>query len=636
MRKVVEAVKRFFADPKCMFWFGLVFVLTETAIEILRGRATNYYDYADSTLMFWSGISPYSMEFVDTRSLYFLYLPVFTTIYAPIFLLPRWLGPFVWNIMNYSLLVLAIRTLPKPLATYTHRIFLFLFLLILQSLFCFQYNVVVLYIFLFAFSLLERGKPFWAVLLIMVSATTKIYGVVELALLLCYPKFWRNLGYAVLCGVGLLLLPTINPAFDNIFTLYVETKEMIFAHHSFTEYPGLLFARGLSWILLPNYRVVQIGVLAVLAVLFFWRHKRWGDFCFRVQALSVLMGYVILLSDSPETHTYIIALTGYLMAFWLQPRRTWFDWTLFWLLFVNFCILPTDVLCPVWLYSFFHNTFWLDIYCMTLAWLRVIWWAVGPQNCEMKPMRGMVVAMLLMTGLTSVQAQSLRFKVKGESFIMKSVRGGSFMMGALNTDTLAETDERPLHLVKVADFYIGETEVTQELWKAVMGKNPAKFRGEQWPVERVSFDDCQRFISKLNTLTGHEFRLPTEAEWEYAARGGNRSRGFLYAGSNDPKQVAWLGPDSLWNHHVPVGSRRPNELGLYDMSGGVWEWCDSPYDLYDGKEYGFLARLLRRNFRVIRGGGFRGESRYGRVSNRYQFPMSRKEPTVGLRLALSK
>ena len=632
MRKVVEAVRRFFANPKCVFWLGLVIVLTETAIETLRGRATNYYDYADSTLMFWSGISPYSMEFVDTRSLYFLYTPVFTTIFAPIFLLPRWLGPFVWNIMNYVLLALAIHTLPKPLAPYRHRMFLFLFLLILQSLFCFQYNMVVLYIFLFAFTLLERGKPFWAVLLIMVSATTKVYGIVELALLLCYPKFWRNLGYAVLCGVGLLLLPAINPAFDNILALYAETKEMIFAHHSFTEYPGLLFARGLSWILLPHYRIVQIGVLAVLAVLFFWRRERWGDFRFRVQALAVLMGYIILLSDSPETHTYIIALTGYLMAFWLQPRRTWIDWTLFWLLFVNFCILPTDVLCPVWLYSFFHNTFWLDIYCMTLAWLRVIWWAVGGQWDVKKVVLPVVLLMIPM----GMQAQSLRFKVKGETFMMKPVKGGSFLMGALDTDTLAEADERPRHRVTVADFYIGETEVTQELWKAVMGKNPAKFKGEQWPVERISYDDCQRFISKLNALTGHRFRLPTEAEWEYAARGGNRSRGYLYAGSNDPRQVAWLGPDSLWNHHAPVASRRPNELGLYDMSGGVWEWCDSSYDLYDGKEYGFLAQLLRRNFRVIRGGGFRGESRYGRVSNRYQFPMSRKEPTVGLRLALSK
>jgi hypothetical protein len=235
--------------------------------------------------------------------------------------------------------------------------------------------MVVLYIFLLAFTLLEKNKPFWAVLLIMISATTKIYGVVELALLLCYPKFWRNMGYAVLCGIGLLLLPAVCTGFNRLFELYQENMENLASHHSAVDYVGLLFARGLKPLLLPNYRLVQIGVLVILSALFFWRHERWQNFRFRVQALAVLMGYIILFSDSPETHTYIIALTGYLMAFWLQPKRTTFDWVLFWLLFVNFCILPTDVLCPSWIHRYVHETFWLDVYGMLIAWLRVIWWS---------------------------------------------------------------------------------------------------------------------------------------------------------------------------------------------------------------------------------------------------------------------
>jgi formylglycine-generating enzyme required for sulfatase activity len=119
--------------------------------------------------------------------------------------------------------------------------------------------------------------------------------------------------------------------------------------------------------------------------------------------------------------------------------------------------------------------------------------------------------------------------------------------------------------------------------------------------------------------------LPTEAEWEYAARGGRRTRGELYAGSHEPGLVAWLDSDSLWSEHAPVASKRPNALGLYDMSGGVWEWCSDIYAPHS---------LIGRRFRVIRGGGYRGPASYARVSNRYQFAEWRKEPTVGFRLAM--
>ena len=230
MKRALQALKRFFSNPTCVFCLGLAVVLTATTIETLRGRATNFYDYYDATNMFWAGINPYTLEFVEAHSIYFLYTPVFTTIYAPIFLLPHWIGPYVWNILNYCLLSLAIKSLPQPLAPYRMKIFLFLLLLILQSTFCFQYNMVVCYIFLFAFILLERGKPFWAVLLIMISATTKIYGAIELALLLCYPKFWRNLGYAFFWGAVLLLLPLVNTAFDNVFLLYKDMFDIINVH----------------------------------------------------------------------------------------------------------------------------------------------------------------------------------------------------------------------------------------------------------------------------------------------------------------------------------------------------------------------------------------------------------------------
>ncbi len=378
MKRVINAIKWFFSNPRCVFWLGMAITLLATFLEMIRSRNTNFFDYHDASMMFWSGLSPYNMEYVETRHIYFLYSPIFSVIFAPIFILPQWLGPFIWNVFNYSMFTLAVWTLPSQLAPYRLKMFLFLLSTLLQSIFCFQYNTVVCYIFLFAFTLLERNKPFWAILLIMFSALTKVYGIVELALLLCYPKFWRNMGYVILCGGLLLLLPAINPAFDNVFVLYQQMFDMISHHHSDTDFVGILFARGLKPWLLPNYRVVQIGVLAILGALFFWRHQRWGDFRFKVQVLAVLMGYVILFSDSPETHTYIIALTGYQMAFWLQPQRNKFDWILFWLLLVNFGVLPTDVLCPPAIHCYIHETFWLDVYCMFFAWLRIIWWAVGP------------------------------------------------------------------------------------------------------------------------------------------------------------------------------------------------------------------------------------------------------------------
>ena len=629
-----ESMRKLLTNWKFVFGLGLLVVLAATTIETLRGRATNFYDYYDATNMFWAGINPYTLEYVEAHSIWFLYTPVFTTIYAPVFLLPEWLGPYVWNVFNYVMLCMAIRLLPKPLAPFRIRIFLFMLLLILQSAFCFQYNMVVCYIFLFAFILMERGKPLWATLLIMISATTKYYGAIELGLLMCYPRFWRNIGYALMWGVVLLLLPMINTAFDNVFALYRSMWDSYESHRSAVDYSGLFFVRGLKPWLLPNLRVVQMGVLLVISALFFWRYKRWHDFRFRVETLAVMMGYIILFSDSPETHTYMITLAGYQMAFWLQPQRTKFDWVLYWLLFVNFCILPVDAICPTPVYRFFHDNFWLDVYCMTIAWLRVIWWGVKPNRTEWVTISRTAMLVVLLAGATVVQAQDRHYTVNGVKFTMKHIKGGTFMMGATDNDAMAEADEKPAHSVSVADYYIGETEVTQELWKAVMGSNPAKFKGENCPIENVSFNDCRRFVEKLSQLTGRHFRLPTEAEWEYAARGGQRSKGYMYAGANDTTSVAWLYTDSLWVRHMPVAAKLPNELGLYDMSGSVWEWCDTAYEPYQGARGNWFNMLIRNRFKVVRGGGFRGYARYARVTNRYAVAAWRNDYTVGLRLAM--
>jgi hypothetical protein len=167
---------------------------------------------------------------------------------------------------------------------------------------------------------------------------------------------------------------------------------------------------------------------------------------------------------------------------------------------------------------------------------------------------------------------------------MVKVKGGMFTMGAADGDTEARPDERPSRRVMVSDYYIGETEVTQELWEAVMGEQPSAFSGNKKPVERVSWEDCKEFIRRLNSITGEQFRLPTEAEWEFAARGGNKSNGYLYAGSNNINEVGWWGFEKGGNNvnytTQPVAQLAPNELGLYDMSGNVFEWCNDWYSGY--------------------------------------------------------
>lgn len=372
---VKQKFMAFWKSPKCVFWLGFLVAIVATALEVARGRNANYIVYADATRMFWEGVTPYTMSFVNEHGRYFLYPPAFCVLFAPVLMLPWWIGPFVWNLGNYSLFAIAIKTLPKQFDKYKHRIFLFLLPILLQAVFCYQYNMAICYIFIFAFSLMERGKGHWAAVLIMVSAATKIYGGIEIAMLLMYPKPWRNIIVGIVCGIILFALPMVNTNFDNPIALYSEMATMLSTHNSDIEYVGILYARGLKWLLLPNHQLVQCIVLAALAVLFFVRRDRWSDLRFRTQCLAVLMGFVVLFSDCPETHTYLISICGYLLAFWLQPDKKRLDWILFWLLFVNFAILPTDVLCPPKIHEFIHNTFWLDIYVYTICWLRTIWWA---------------------------------------------------------------------------------------------------------------------------------------------------------------------------------------------------------------------------------------------------------------------
>ena len=224
--------------------------------------------------------------------------------------------------------------------------------------------------------------------------------------------------------------------------------------------------------------------------------------------------------------------------------------------------------------------------------------------------------------------------VNGVSFDMIKVEGGTFTMGATSEQgNDAYNSEKPAHQVTLSDYYIGETEVTQALWKAVMGSNPSCNKSNSNPVEFVSWYDCQEFIRKLNSLTGRTFRLPTEAEWEFAARGGNESKGYKYSGSNSIDNVAWYTSNSSSKTHA-VKTKSPNELGIYDMSGNVLELCQDSYGSYSSNAQTNPKGPLVGSSRVLRGGSWNKSAGNCRVSCRNSYSPVSRSYYNGLRLVL--
>ncbi|MCW5906766.1 MAG: formylglycine-generating enzyme family protein [Chitinophagales bacterium] len=214
------------------------------------------------------------------------------------------------------------------------------------------------------------------------------------------------------------------------------------------------------------------------------------------------------------------------------------------------------------------------------------------------------------------------------------VQGGTFTMGCTKEQDTCYASEKPAHKVTLSNFYINKYPVTQREWETVMGTRPWFSKNcPECPVEHVSWYDAQSFINTLNQATGKYYRLPTEAEWEYAARGGSKSQGYQYAGGNNPDEIGWYEVNSNKQSH-PVGQKKPNELGLYDMSGNVWQWCNDWYDenYYQNSPAKDPQGPGRDSYRTCRGGSWWSEVGDLRLSNRDRYPPDARDDDVGFRI----
>ena len=369
----------FFTVSRNVYWLGFVIAVAASLIELLRGGAENYCVFRDATLQFWQGINPYTQEFVDVHHRYFIYSPIFCVLFAPFAFMPFYLGGLVWNLFGYTVFYFGIKNLPGVLSAKAPLIMLYLLLTVAQSLFCFQFNLLVAAIFVWALVLLERDQAFWAILLIMISATTKIYGAVELALLLFYPRFWRNVGYVLLTGIGLLLLPALHGGVEGLLSGYQNWLAQLVSHQSTGIYYSFLFLPGIRSFALPYMRLFQVSVLLLMAIPFLlpilppFKGKVEVGLPFRVGLLAALMGYIVLFSEAAEYTTYTITMTGYALWYFLEDKRPLVDRILFWALFVLWCVMPIDLFCPSKLCNYIHSTLWIGVLAYTVAWVRMIY-----------------------------------------------------------------------------------------------------------------------------------------------------------------------------------------------------------------------------------------------------------------------
>lgn len=363
----------FFMQPRNLYFIGLALAFLMSLIEVVRGRENNFKIFSESTRLFWQGIMPYGENWsnlVKNLDVY-LYGPVFNVFFTPFAFLPKWLGPFVWNLMNFSLYFLAIFTLPEKFSKEIKcKIFLFTFLILGPSLLSFQANIMVAYIFLFAYSLFEKDKPFWAILLILFSGFVKIYGVFQLGFLLCYPKIWRNTGYVLLISLFFFLLPMINIGINDWTGYYTGWFDAVTSHKDSRIWQTFFYMKPWNNITFASV-YIQFGTLLTLITLFVANYRRFLSDSFKLQTLGILMGWLVLFSNAADTHTHLITMLGFALWYWSRSERSLIDKIFFYALFIVVIIVPVDLLCPPTIMRFLFNRLSLHLWLMLINWLRM-------------------------------------------------------------------------------------------------------------------------------------------------------------------------------------------------------------------------------------------------------------------------
>lgn len=289
------------------------------------------------------------------------------------------------------------------------------------------------------------------------------------------------------------------------------------------------------------------------------------------------------------------------------------------------------------------STYDVELYCSTdggSTFGKPLSAVRGDAGKEIKPGASRRISWDVLADREKLTGNRIVFEVRARTtdqtgIAMVFVKGGTFTMGCTSEQSNCYDDEKPVHQVTVSDFRMGKYEVTQKQWKEIMTNNPSRFKNcEDCPVEDVSWDDIQEFIKKLNLKSGKNYRLPTEAEWEYAARGGSAGSPTLYAGSNNIVEVAWYSENSGGKTH-PVGQKKPNELGLHDMAGNVWEWCNDWHGNYGSGNQSNPKGSSTGSIRVLRGGSWGYFARGCRGAYRYYGNPGIRNGYYGFRLVLA-
>jgi hypothetical protein len=379
INKFLLQINKLTETRRSIYFIGFFFALLIALKEVIGLSYNNFQIFSYASVDFWTGINPYSGWLhlsVRGRPLdNYLYGPLFSILFTPFTLLPGWLGAICWNIFTYTIFFYSVFTLPDQFGFVKKKfIFFYTSLLLLATLLSVQYNPVVAAMFLFSFTLLEKKKGFWAVLLILLSGFTKVYGIFQIVMLLFYPKFWKNALNALLIAVVFLLLPLVKIPVNELAAYYQSWFVKVLVHSDpMLRYsifrPLCLFFSSIE----PYMGIISLSVLLVIISFTFLQLKLFKEsFLHRAQFLGIIMSWAILFSAGSEKHTYVIAVAGY--AIWyLSSVHTRLDKVLLWVNFVFLGILPIDIFCPSVISNLILAKLNLGIIIFTITWVIMVY-----------------------------------------------------------------------------------------------------------------------------------------------------------------------------------------------------------------------------------------------------------------------